>query len=138
MGACKLIADFDLCTGCAICTLACSKEKAGGYNPRLARLKLEQAMEGLVTEPVVCNQCDNAYCEKVCPVTAIERKNGIPVVDRESCIGCRRCQQYCPKGVIVMQDKKAAKCDLCAGEPACVKQCPTGALSLYQGGDKND
>ncbi|OWZ83551.1 4Fe-4S dicluster domain-containing protein [Natranaerobius trueperi] len=135
----KLVSEFDLCTGCAICTLVCSKELQGGYNPRFARLRLEEQMDGLVTEPIVCNQCENAFCEKVCPVSAITRENEIPVIKEDKCIGCGRCMEYCPKDVIVLVDNKASKCDLCGGDPVCVKNCPTGALKLFEdsrkGGD---
>ncbi|ACB85623.1 4Fe-4S dicluster domain-containing protein [Natranaerobius thermophilus] len=131
----KLIASFDLCTGCEICTLVCSRRLAGGYNPRFARLRLESKMDALVSDPIVCNQCDNAFCEKVCPVSAIKRENGIPVVVQDECIGCGQCQKYCPRDVIVMMDKKASKCDLCGGDPLCVKNCPTGALTYCDHGD---
>ncbi|MCW3489063.1 4Fe-4S dicluster domain-containing protein [Dethiobacter alkaliphilus] len=136
----KIITDFDLCTGCALCQLECSMQTEGGYNPRLAKLKLHQGPKGLFTEPVVCNQCQNAYCEKVCPADAFERDNkwGIPLINKEKCIGCALCMSYCPREVIVLLNKKAAKCNLCDGNPACVKRCPTGALKYWDGGELND
>ena len=56
--------------------------------------------------------------------------NGIWNIDDGQCIGCGTCAEECPFGaIIVHQDSKSPfKCDLCKGDPACVKSCPTGAL----------
>ncbi len=144
--------NFDLCTGCGICQLACSashsdeKDTSGnkstsiknplparGYNPRLSRLRIINKRENLYHKPVVCNQCKNAYCMNVCPAKAYERDDlGFVVLNEQKCVGCGICVEYCPEKVIyVSRDtKKAVKCDMCHGDPACVKACPTGALEL--------
>lgn len=135
----KIIADFSLCTGCAICTLACSEAKTGGFNPRLARLRIDSEKEGLVSRPVLCNQCENAYCEQVCPTNAIVRNDeDILIVHSELCTGCGKCNEYCPNSVVVVADKCAGKCDLCGGNPQCIFQCPTGALKLSDGGEQHE
>jgi len=131
---------FDLCTGCTICQLACSERIAGGFNPRRSVLRIVHSQENLVHEPFVCEQCTNPICGRVCPVQAISRDEatGVVHVDHDVCIGCGTCAAHCPLGVIhVSPDlKKAVKCDLCQGDPLCVKACPTGALeSLGRGGD---
>jgi len=136
-------ANFDLCTGCSICRLACSERHTGGYNPRLALLQIRHVNEGLVHEPVVCRQCRNAYCQTVCPAEAIgrDKKTGAVIVDRDKCTGCGLCVKYCYLGAVRLDkgDKKAVKCDLCGGDPACVKDCPTGALEVVQlGGEKDN
>ncbi|WP_366922953.1 4Fe-4S dicluster domain-containing protein [Metallumcola ferriviriculae] len=132
----KLVTDFSICTGCAICLLACSNAAVGGFNPRLARMKVLNERDGLVSRPVVCNQCKNAFCQQVCPTGAIKRnEQGVLVVNEQDCNGCGSCSEYCPNGVIVILKKKALKCDLCGGSPRCVEQCPTGALQLFNGGD---
>ena len=131
----RIRAHFDRCTGCAICQLECSYRCNGGYNPRLAMLRLENGPEGLYAKPVVCHQCENAFCEKVCPHGAISRseKMGIPEIDPEKCRKCGMCQRYCPEQVIVRTEAgHAAKCDLCEGSPRCVEVCPAGALTLVQ------
>lgn len=131
----RIRANFDLCTGCDICRLECSLHKQGGYNPRQALLRLESKNQGLTVFPVVCHQCDNAYCLQVCPYGAIERDStlGIPLIDKNRCRKCGLCISYCPLQVITTGDEgQAIKCDLCGGEPRCVEACPVGALTLVQ------
>jgi Fe-S-cluster-containing hydrogenase component 2 len=68
---------------------------------------------------------------QVCPVGAItQTRDGIVSIDTETCVGCGLCSKYCPMDMIHLDPdtKKAVKCELCQGEPACVAACPTGAL----------
>ena len=129
-----LVGHFDRCSGCSICELVCSERLLGGYNPHRAALRVDHAGENLYHFPIVCHQCQNAYCLKVCPVEAIrvEEATGARVVDRDRCIGCGTCERYCPLKVIRVDPghKKSLKCDLCGGEPLCVAACPAGALEL--------
>ena len=126
--------NFDLCTGCSLCQLACSARLLGGYNPHRSLLKVEHAKENLYHFPTVCNQCDNPYCAHVCPVKAISRdaQTGALLVDHAKCVACGLCARYCPIGMAQVDPelKKSVKCDLCGGSPACVAACPTGALQL--------
>lgn len=131
----RIRANFDRCTGCDICRLECSFSKRGGYNPRLALLRLENGADGLSVFPVVCHQCENAFCEKVCPHDAMVRDGitGVPAVSDEKCRKCGLCISYCPIKIIKKNESgQAQKCDLCGGEPLCVKACPTGALTLVR------
>ncbi|MTI80261.1 MAG: 4Fe-4S dicluster domain-containing protein [Firmicutes bacterium] len=134
--------NFDLCTGCAICQMSCSEYKTGGTNPRLALLKVVPNADGLIHQPVTCQQCQNAFCMKVCPAEAIYRneENGAVIINEEKCHGCGLCVKACQKDVVLLDKpaKKARKCDLCAGEPVCVKSCPTGALEIAKLGGAKD
>jgi Fe-S-cluster-containing dehydrogenase component len=87
--------------------------------------------------PLYCHHCTDAPCKKACPAGAISRiLQGIVVVNKETCIGCRECLPACPFGVMQFDDgdEKAAKCDLCverlaAGKPtACALACPTACI----------
>jgi Fe-S-cluster-containing hydrogenase component 2 len=51
-------------------------------------------------------------------------------IDAEKCNGCGLCAEHCYLGMIRMdrESGKALKCDLCGGDPACVRYCPVGAL----------
>lgn len=84
-----------------------------------------------------CMHCTHAACEKVCPVDAISHtEEGAVVRDKEKCIGCGYCAQYCPFAIpkIDQQEKKMYKCHLCSDRisnnltPACAKTCAPGAI----------
>jgi Fe-S-cluster-containing hydrogenase component 2 len=74
---------------------------------------------------------------RYCPTKAIriDDVTGARVIDQELCIGCQTCIQACSYELSRIRfdrvKKKAIKCDLCGGDPACVKACPTGALSYF-------
>jgi Fe-S-cluster-containing hydrogenase component 2 len=125
---------FDLCTGCRICELACSAAKFGAYAPRKAHITISIESEGLRAQPTVCIQCEKAPCIQACPIGAISRdeKLGAVIISKEQCTGCGTCVQACPIGAMYFDEnaRKATKCDLCDGDPVCVKYCPTKALTL--------
>lgn len=106
-----------------------------GYNPRRSRLTIQQKHENLYHIPMVCNQCENAYCLNVCPTGAITRTDkGIVSIDSQTCVGCGLCVKFCPIEMVKIDSdsQKAVKCELCNGAPLCVEACPTGALELVQ------
>ncbi|MEM2455393.1 MAG: 4Fe-4S dicluster domain-containing protein [Candidatus Bathyarchaeia archaeon] len=136
----KIIVDPSKCSGCRVCEAICSLINEGIFNPTKSRIKVIRMIKGspaglLYSVPVVCQQCEEAYCQKVCPVRAIYRNNkGALVVDEQKCIGCRLCEAACPIGAISVDIEKhvALKCNLCEriGEPQCVKYCFDEAIKL--------
>jgi Fe-S-cluster-containing dehydrogenase component len=65
---------------------------------------------------------------------AIQRstETGANVIDTDKCIGCRMCMVGCPFGAMRYDPvkKQSFKCQLCDGDPQCVKFCPTEALKF--------
>jgi Fe-S-cluster-containing dehydrogenase component len=82
--------------------------------------------------PIVCLHCQEPECAKVCPTGALVKnpEKGIVAVEEAKCIGCLLCTMACPYGGIYPERnaQKVYKCDLCGGDPECVKVCPVGAL----------
>lgn len=68
----------------------------------------------------------------VCPVKAISRDESLArvTVDYDKCIGCRSCVAVCPFGAMSFNviDRKVFKCDLCDGDPQCVRFCDIKAV----------
>ncbi|MCZ7663498.1 MAG: 4Fe-4S dicluster domain-containing protein [Thermoleophilia bacterium] len=86
--------------------------------------------------PTVCQQCERPMCLEVCPVDAPYRQEetGAMLIDYEKCLGCRMCMAGCPFGAIVWDDRdhKVKKCDLCDGDPKCVRYCEPKAVDYVR------
>lgn len=139
----------ELCTGCLSCSLACAvaHSKAGslfgsilgGEKPKTRFYVHRQGGKNL---PLTCRHCTNAPCVDACVVDSMHTNEEGLVTNHDrldSCIGCWLCVMDCPFGVIRENgeaEPRAIKCDRqCLsddGQPACVRSCPTGALSFEE------
>jgi len=127
-----LMINYEKCTGCRLCELVCSVVHEGVSNPSRGRIKIiKWESEGLYI-PISCQQCEDAPCVNVCPVKAISRDETLDriAVDYDVCIGCRACVSACPFGAMSFDviGRKVIKCDLCDGDPQCVRFCEIHAL----------
>jgi Fe-S-cluster-containing hydrogenase component 2 len=127
-----LFANPDNCTGCNRCTYACSAVKEGSFAPSRARIKVTNIPFRGYSVPHVCFQCPKADCLEACPTGAFSRTDdGVVVIDADLCTACGACVAACTYGMVELdQHGIARKCDLCGGDPACVKECHAEAL-LY-------
>ena len=91
---------------------------------------------------ISCMHCTEAACVHVCPTNALyHHEMGFVAYDEAKCSGCGYCVEACPFDVprsspsAVSGLRTANKCTMCQDritngyEPACVKSCPTGALT---------
>lgn len=128
----KLVFDAELCTGCRACELACSFKKDQVFSPTKSRVRVVKIDEEGIDVPVGCEHCDDAPCIAVCPVGALyeDAETGAVLINHDTCIGCRLCIPACPFAAISHDavTKRVYKCDMCHGEPECVKWCFTGAI----------
>jgi len=131
--------DYEKCTGCRLCEQVCAVKHDGVSNPMRSRIKIMKwEMEGLYI-PMACQQCQDAPCLKGCPVGAISYNETLSRVeiDYDICIGCRTCVSVCPFGAMGFNpiDRKVFKCDLCDGDPQCVRFCEVNAIEFVDAGD---
>jgi Fe-S-cluster-containing hydrogenase component 2 len=104
----------------------------GVSNPARSRIRIVKWEDEGQYIPMICQQCEDAPCLNVCPVGAISRDEdyGFLNVDYNTCIGCRSCVSVCPFGAMnyTRLNKKVFKCDLCGGDPQCVRFCDIKAV----------
>lgn len=97
-----VLIDEDLCVNCNHCERACADTHAG--TSRLNRLAGPSFAS--VRVPTSCRHCEHPHCMKDCPPDAIHRAPNGEVFIADNCIGCGKCQENCPYGVIRMAVKK--------------------------------
>ena len=117
------------CDGCKACEKACSqvhfKTDEGVEKSAIRIIK-----DGNSYKMHVCNQC--GLCLDICPVGALTRKkNGVVLLDKNTCIGCQACVGFCPINAMRKSEARIEpfKCIACG---ACVRACPNGALELVE------
>ena len=126
--------DYDKCTGCRICEMACSVRNGGEINPVKSRIRLVRldTESSAIAIPVLCMKCVEAFCKAICPTGAISDDpfTGARVVNGDKCIACSACVYACPFGAIAVDRAlgQAFNCNQCDGEPACVRFCPRDAI----------
>jgi Fe-S-cluster-containing dehydrogenase component/formate-dependent nitrite reductase membrane component NrfD len=130
--------DLRKCIGCHACTIACKAEHEIPVGVNRCWVKTVEKGSFPQTRrfffPVLCNQCAEAPCVRICPTRALfKRHDGIVDLYGDSCIGCRACMEACPYDQLFIDPNThtAEKCNFCANRvenkllPACVSVCPT-------------
>jgi molybdopterin-containing oxidoreductase family iron-sulfur binding subunit len=162
-----LIDSTKCATGCSDCVSACGKENGFGSTGHpetdaqwIRKVELKEIKTGKSHSlPMMCQHCAEPPCVDVCPTGAsFKRADGIVLVDRHICIGCRYCMMACPykarsfvheehhdQNPDVPRGKGCVEsCTLCVHrvdrgqQPACVEACAANGSGAIIFGDLND
>jgi molybdopterin-containing oxidoreductase family iron-sulfur binding subunit len=154
-------------TGCDACVRACNEEHGLHSHGRpqtdaqwIRKVQLRNKSTGAVHSlPMLCQHCKHPPCVDVCPTGAsFKRADGIVLVDKHICIGCRYCMMACPykaRSFIheELEDQlphaprgkgTVESCTLCVHRvdsgrtPACAEACHAEAQGAMLFGDMND
>jgi len=130
----KINVDPEKCSGCRLCETACTREHYNNYGSRTARVRVVKIESEGIDYPVLCQKCERPLCAEACPVEALtqDKSTGVIEVNEDICTSCGSCVKACPFGACNMhpQDMVPIMCDLCGGDPQCVVECPTDALTI--------
>ena len=112
--------------------MVCTLHHEGKIWPEASRVRVFMLIP-TIEVPHLCAQCDDAPCIPSCPVDAlsISEKTGAILVDRDLCTACGICIDACPGRVPALHPKEdyVLICDLCDGDPRCVKVCQEGRFN---------
>jgi molybdopterin-containing oxidoreductase family iron-sulfur binding subunit len=173
-----MLIDSSKCAdGCDACVKACNAENGlnlqqmpessdetewdGQVAKWIRTVKIEDNLTGQISKlPMMCQHCEHPPCVDVCPTGAsFKRVDGIVMVDRHTCIGCRYCMIACPykarsfiHGVVDVKLTRAPRgkgcvesCNLCVhrrdnGESstACADACAAEGHNAIVFGDLKD
>jgi Fe-S-cluster-containing dehydrogenase component len=152
-----MVIDLAKCKNARKCVESCQKAHHLPPNQELMKVYLMQESEEAAPYwmPKPCFHCDHPLCVEACPEGAtIKRPDGIVVIDKVKCKGCKLCLKVCPYSSRQfsksdhtshhptasleknLYDKESGvnKCDFCADllmegkSPHCVSACPNGAI----------
>jgi len=123
----RLLAHPNKCTGCRSCMLICSFMHTGACSYHGSRIKIVSDEGHGIHTPTLCQFCEDPPCVSACPAEALSKnlKTNAIQVDGSLCNGCQACISACSFGAIFFdpENQKAFTCDLCQGDPECVKVC---------------
>ena len=165
-----MLVDTTKCSnGCTACVDACNQFNGLGNEEHsnaqqrtqyIRKVELRNKATGETHSlPMMCQHCENPPCADVCPTGAsFKRADGIVLVDRHICIGCRYCMMACPYKARSfvheeLHDQKpynprgkgcVESCNMCVSrvdegkQPACVEACAADGSNAIIFGDLND
>lgn len=131
----KIVVNQKNCSGCKLCEMNCSAWHFTVSAPHLSAIRIIGRESHADFTPTLCQQCSDRFCVNSCPQEAltVNEITGAIMIDHETCVLCGACVSACPLNAITITtnlegDEYLLVCDLCGGDPQCVKYCRLDAI----------
>jgi len=119
----RIKVDLKKCSGCHLCEMVCSLFHLGMIHTEKSAIRIQKDDLGTsFNTPLLCRQCKEMKC--------LDGEEGKPAQERKKFIWSHQRAKQCPFDALTIFDGKTYHCDLCLGNPQCIRVCTPGALTL--------
>ena len=119
----KIKIDSQKCSGCHLCEMVCSLFHSGAIHIGKSAIRIQKDdLDMSLNTPLLCRQCKEMKC--------LDGEEGVSTQERKKFIWSHKRAKRCPFDALTILSENAYHCDLCLGNPQCIKVCTPGALTL--------
>jgi carbon-monoxide dehydrogenase iron sulfur subunit len=119
----RIKVDKKKCSGCQLCEMVCSLFHTGVINTEKSAIRIQRDdVKTSMNVPIVCRQCKEMKC--------LEGEQADTRHERKNFLWNKARAERCPFHAVNLFGEDAYHCDLCGGNPRCVKVCTPAALFL--------
>ena len=115
--------DKKRCSGCHLCEMVCSLFHLGMINTERSAIRIQKDDLGTsMNLPILCLQCREMKC--------VEGEEVVVALEKKRFLWERIRAERCPFDALPVFGENAYHCDLCGGDPQCVKVCTPRAIRI--------
>ena len=119
----KIKVDSKKCSGCHLCEMVCSLFHLNIINIEKSAIRIKKDdLNTSLNTPLLCRQCKEMKC--------LEGEKGTKDKAKNRFVWNRIHAERCPFDALSILEEKAYHCDLCGGDPQCIKVCTPKAISI--------
>ena len=117
----KIKIDKKKCSGCHICEMVCSLGHLGAINTEKSAIRIRKDdLDTSMNTPILCRQCKKMKC--------IKGEEVVEGTENKKFIWDSKRAERCPFNALTVFGENAYHCDLCSGNPQCIKVCTPKAI----------
>ena len=121
----KIKVDSKKCSGCHLCEMVCSLFHLNIINIEKSAIRIKKDdLNTSLNTPLLCRQCKEMKC--------LEGEKGTKDKAKKRFVWNRIHAERCPFDALSILEEKAYHCDLCGGDPQCIKVCTPKAIIIAQ------
>jgi len=121
----RIKVDKKKCSGCHLCEMACSLFHLGVLNIEKSAIRIDKDdLSASLNRPVVCRQCKEMKC--------LQEEETTEDLEKRRFVWNKIRAKRCPFNALSVLGENAYHCNLCGGNPECIRVCTPKAIALTQ------